>query len=206
MTFKVYFLKQFEMATPNTRSHTELYLLHQPVVELSSIRLASNGEVLGLFCHLHLSAGHSKREAATSVVEQAIQIWDRARIPTCRKDHAVTKLEQLYKVWTNLKKHKDRRSSLHSAQEEEFCDKMYDLFDIAHANAMKTMTIEEDREFLRAQRQPGRRGYLGPVDAVLAEKEAKKARRIEAENKRREKAQGEASATICCIISVVSYL
>jgi len=48
-----------------TRSQCELYLLSEPVTELSSIRLASNGEALGLFCHLHLSNELQKREASS---------------------------------------------------------------------------------------------------------------------------------------------
>ena len=31
------------------------------------------------------------------------------------------------------------------------------LFDIAHANALEMISIEEDKQFLMAQREPGRR-------------------------------------------------
>jgi len=105
------------------------------------------------------------------VVEKLTDVWNRARIPTCRKDHAINKLELLYNQWTTLKKHKDRESNLHVAQENDFCSKMKNLFDIAHADALTIIRIQEDCDFLLAQREPGRRGYMGPVDTELAEKE-----------------------------------
>ena len=41
---------------------------------------------------------------------------------------------------------------------------MQNLFDIAHADALTIIRIQEDRDFLLAQREPGRRGYMGSVD------------------------------------------
>ena len=37
------------------------------------------------------------------------------------------------------------------------------LFDIAHANALEMISIEEDKQFLMAQHEPGCRGVMGPV-------------------------------------------
>lgn len=187
-------------ASVNTRSQSQLYLLKQPVSELSDIRLASNGEVLGVFCNLHLTLGEPKRQAASSVVEQAMTIWNRARVPTCRKDHAIVNLEKLYEEWTALKRHKSRQTALQATREGEFCTKMNNLFDIAHADALNMIKIEEDRNFLLAQREPGRRGYMGSVDKALAAKEERKARRIESEKKRRERTQNEASASAISVV------
>lgn len=84
-----------------TRSKTLLYLLDHPVTELSTVRLASNGEALGLFFHLHLTLKQPIRKASTSVVEQIIEVWNKARIPTKKKDRAITQLEKLHDEWTN---------------------------------------------------------------------------------------------------------
>ena len=113
-------------------------------------------------------------------------MWNLARIPTCRKDHAIVKLEQLHKEWSTLKKHKSRTSELHKSNEMAFCCKMNDLFDIAHANVATMVTIAEDLEFLAAQREPGRRGYMGAVDTVLAAKEERKAKRMQLEKARKQ--------------------
>lgn len=40
--------------------------------------------------------------------------------------------------------------------EKDFVDTLDNLFDIAHMDAMKLMTIEEDKQFLTAQREKGR--------------------------------------------------
>ena len=53
------------------------------------------------------------------------------------------------------------------------------LFDIAHANALETISIEEDKQFLMSQREPGRRGVMGPVAISFKKKENRKRKRKE---------------------------
>lgn len=185
-----------------TRSQSKLYLFSSSVTELSSTRLASNGEAFGLFCHLHLTEQKTIREASSFVVEKVTAIWDKARVPTCRKDHAITKLENIHKVWMTLKKHKARTSKLHCAKEEEFRSKMKNLFDIGHAQALTLMKIQEDRDFLLAQREPGRRGYLGSEDKVLAEMDARKVHRVITERKRKEREDHDQGSTSARVVSV----
>ena len=103
-----------------TRSKSALYLLGEPTTAVSSIRLASNGEALGLFCHHHLNLGLTTRQASSYVIEEVTKVWNIARIPTCRKDHAIAKLELLYKEWSTLKKHKTRQSEWHTSNETQF--------------------------------------------------------------------------------------
>ncbi|KAG7155345.1 hypothetical protein Hamer_G029880, partial [Homarus americanus] len=43
-----------------------------------------------------------------------------------------------------------------------------DLFDVAHPKAMQLLTIKEDRAFLAAQREKGRRGVMAGVDKKIA--------------------------------------
>ncbi|GBM91363.1 hypothetical protein AVEN_201338-1 [Araneus ventricosus] len=58
------------------------------------------------------------------------------------------------------------------------------LFDIAHANALEIIKIEEDRKFLLSQREPGQRGCLMGIDMKLANrKERVLLRVIEQENR-----------------------
>jgi len=59
-------------------------------------------------------------------------------------------------------------TSLHRQQEAEFVENLENLFDIAHADALSMIKIPEDRAFLLAQREKGRRDVMGPVDQVLA--------------------------------------
>ena len=60
-------------------------------------------------------------------------------------------------------------------KEHVFEKSLNGLFDIAHQNALELIKIPEDREFLLAQREEGRRGKMGSVDLNLARKEQRKA-------------------------------
>ena len=84
------------MTAITTRIKSTLYLLGVPTNVISRIRRASNGEALCLFCHDHLNLGLPTRQSSAHVQEEVIAVWNTARIPTCRKDHAIVKLEPLY--------------------------------------------------------------------------------------------------------------
>ena len=58
--------------------------------------------------------------------------------------------------------------------EEAFTAEFPNLFDISHGNAFHMITIQEDRDFLLAQRQPGRRGCMARLDRKLKKKEDEK--------------------------------
>src|SRR6218665_2372402 len=51
--------------------------------------------------------------------------------------------------------------------ETAFVDNLDDLFDVAHAEAITLMNIE-DNKFLEAHREKGRRGCMGAVGTKLA--------------------------------------
>ena len=64
---------------------------------------------------------------------------------------------------------------------------MNDLFDIAHQNALSMIKIAEDREFLAAQREKGRRGSMIGIDKKLKDKEGRTLRRLQTHQKRVER-------------------
>lgn len=106
-------------------------------------------------------------------------VWNKARILTTRKDNAVDKFKKLHNQWLNLFKRKDRKTELHRQQECGFRLKMANLFDIGDADALKKITIDEDRQFLMAPREPGRRGCMSTVDVFTTQKENRKMEREE---------------------------
>ncbi|CAH0552487.1 unnamed protein product [Brassicogethes aeneus] len=72
-------------------------------------------------------------------------------------------------------------------REEDFQNNLDNLFDIAHANALECIKIEEDKIFLQKQREPGHPGCLAGVDKKLAEKEERtRQRKLKEEKKRHE--------------------
>lgn len=87
----------------------------------------------------------------------------------------------------NLQKTCKRRSPLQEKRERDFMEKFDDLFDIAAANAIDVINIEEDKLFLINQRKKGRPGSMIGCDSILAEKEKRKRLRQEQEDSRRKK-------------------
>ncbi len=51
-------------------------------------------------------------------------------------------------------------------KDDEFVERLDELFDITHCDELKMITNAEDRAFLLAQRQKGRPGLIGVVDKV----------------------------------------
>ena len=82
-------------------------------------------------------------------------------------------LKILFEKWKKLKKNASRQSKTHRTNEAAFVDQLGDLFDIIHQDALTLIKNPEDIEFLLAQREIGRRDCMGPVDNVLATKEAR---------------------------------
>jgi len=154
-----------------TRSLTQIYLLGTTITELTGTKLPSIVMALRLFFHHHLVMKQTVRVSSTVVVTEVSKFWHKARIPIQDSQHCQVKLERLFEEWRLLKKGKGRRSDVQKERENAFKSKFNDLFDIAHANALGNKTIDEDRDFLLAQRERGRRGSMAGIDSKVKKKE-----------------------------------
>ena len=177
-----------------TRSHTADYLC-SPNDEIRGTKLPSKGQVLSFFLHLHLNNKKTVRDSATIVVNCVTNFWDQAKIPIIRKDTVVSKVEKLYKHYQSIKKGKSRRSALQKQKESEFVAELPNLFDIASINALAVMENQEDREFLLAQCEPGRRGTMGAADHKLAAMQKCSQKRQLLQEERKSRWEQEAIAT-----------
>lgn len=81
-----------------------------------------------------------------------------------------------------------KSTEIHKRREHDFQMNLDNLFDIAHADALQMIKIEEDKVFLQQQREPGRQGCLAGVDQKLSGKEDRARQRKIDEEKRRLKA------------------
>ena len=88
------------------------------------------------------------------------------------EQHVLTKIEKCVDKYQKLKKNKYRKSKTQKQKECDFLKELDSFFDIANQNAMQMMTIEEDKQFLLAQRA-GRQGCMLSVDQKLPRKEKK---------------------------------
>jgi len=137
---------------------------------------------MALLLHRKQVAKENNREALNHTALAVLMIWEKARIPTRLKHHVVAKLEGLFKEWEKLKKNKENKSKRSEGlrlKEGKWKESLDELFDIAHSNALDMIKIPEDRAFLLAQREPGRRGIMGNVDTTTARFEKKTGKKKE---------------------------
>ncbi|QQP58281.1 Uncharacterized protein FKW44_003545, partial [Caligus rogercresseyi] len=87
------------------------------------------------------------------------------------------------------------------AREDAFRKKIKNLFDVATSNALDALDNEEDKAFLLAQRERGRRGKMGSVDILLARKEKRAAKRCEKRKRQRQKAEDDANLSMVELVS-----
>lgn len=192
------------MATTSTRAQTNIYLLGSTITELTGTKLPSIGMALGLFLHHHVELNKTIRESSTTTIEEITKFWQRARIPVQELRNCQPKLEKLFEQWRLLKKNKNRSTVTQKRKESEFVSELDNLFDIAHANALNMIKISQDKEFLLAQREKGRRGSMLGVDKHLEQIEKRANLKKQASLKRFEhmkKKSEEVKATVQLVSS-----
>lgn len=121
-------------------------------------KLPSKKQVLQRFFHHH---GNNKKTIHYSAKETAREIllfWEKAKIPTRQECHIINKIKQLHVTWQGIKKSASCRTEVQQRKEDAFAQTLDDLFDVAHADALTLMKIEEDRQFLLAQWEKGLSG------------------------------------------------
>lgn len=108
-----------------------------------------------------------------STVTDVLKVWEKAWIPTRKKSHVVEKLNKLNDEWVKLKKNKENKKKTKSQnlldKQDKWNSNLDDLFNVAHANAFNLMDIEEDKdkEFLKLQRERGRKDKMTGVDKAI---------------------------------------
>ena len=83
----------------------------------------------------------------TNVIDLILPFWEKARIPTKLRKHAIVYLETFFQQWKNIQRNRSRRSPTQIAKEEEFQKTLEQLFDIAHQNVMEPLTINAEKTF-----------------------------------------------------------
>lgn len=141
------------MASSCLRSDPKYWLIGKPCSQLSTARLPRMLDVLQLVQFHDLTEGRTLRESYRMSCDAVICIWMRARIPTQRVDSCVRKLSKLHQNYLALKVHRKRQRESDRKREDTFKIDLQQMFDIATKNVMTEVQIEEDREFLRMQRE-----------------------------------------------------
>lgn len=192
----------------------KIFLVGKCESEILGAKLPSMKQVLQLFFHKTRMENISAKDSMKYTIGAALQFWEKAKIPTLAEKNCIKKLEKLYEEWKSLQKNKNSPYGKHRRNEKEFSEKIENyIFDIAAPDALETMKIQEDRDFLLLQRQPGRPESMSGIDITLARKEERKAIRLEGEKKRKEKYQERMAASgiaqissMFCVVFSYKYL
>lgn len=166
----------------------QIFLIGNVSHQIVGAKLPSNREVLQVFFYNMRFVNLTIKESAKLTIDAVMIFWRQARIPT-RDDHkCADKIAKMYEEWREFTKSPvDRFVGTKKQKYDVFMDTLDDLFDIARANAIALMTIEEDKQFLMKQREKGRPGSMVGIDKKLADKEARSAARKKKEEERNER-------------------
>ena len=172
--------------------------------QIIGAKLPSNRQVLSVLFFNIRTVKLSIKESATLVVKEVLIFWEKGRIPTKRIDHCVEKVISLHKEWQDLQKRLNRESDVEARKRKEFLDKLDDLFDIAHENALNIIKIEEDKQFLLMQRKKGRPGSMAGTDRKFKVSAERKQERIDRETERRKRTYEEIEQNVTTQFSSLS--
>lgn len=166
-----------------------IYLIGDVDTQIIGNKLPSKLQVLKVFFY-HIRILKLKlRDSAEICIDEVKVFWQKAQIPTKRKDHCIDQLLKLYEQYQLLQKSINRDSN--KIKEDEFKSSLLNLFDIAHANATQ-MVNENIMHFLTQQRQDGRVGYIANIesdDYEQVQKMKDELLQLRREKSEREKAQ-----------------
>ena len=90
-----------------------------------------------------------------------------------------------------MQKLSKRKTEAQNKKVGDFVNQLDDLFDIAHANALYMIRIQEDKMFLLSQRQKGRPGCMLGVDYKLSLQEKKKEEKLQKFEERKKRTYAE---------------
>lgn len=170
--------------------------------QISGAKLPSNRQTLQVFFYnmRFMCVKPNAKESAKLAVDAVMIFWQQARIPTSRAFYCIDKLLQLYETWKTIQKHiPEKRSDAQKEIANKFVERLDDLFDIAAANALQEIRIEEDKQFLIMQRQKGRPGCMAGVDMNLFLREKRSSERKEKEQARKRKHEEMTERGTCII-------
>lgn len=179
---------------PSLRSNSEIYLIGFERFQILGSKLPTNRDVLQVYFHNRRTLKLNERESFKLAVKEASIFWEKARVPICKEQRQIEKLEKIHQRWLSLSKTKKRDNKKHQANEESFKKELNQLFDIAHGDAMNMMD-DEGKKFLQKQRDEKREGCILGVDQKAMRKEKRRQDRLDAETERKRRYETSKSST-----------
>ncbi|CAH0561738.1 unnamed protein product [Brassicogethes aeneus] len=144
-----------------------IWLLEKlPSDEFLGARLPSKEPVLLVFIYHHKEMKETLSGAAKSTSTKLQEVWRKANIPVKTEENIRAGIQKLYKEYRNMGKEKSRNTDKANVRRQIWKG---DLVDVS----------QEDKEFLRSQREDHMSSSMGGVDKVFASKLSTKCRKEE---------------------------
>jgi len=159
-----------------TRSKNIIWLIGHPSETITDARLPSGRDIMRNFVFYHRLKKQTDVDSAYQVHDQLILFWSKSRLPVRHKQHIIQKIKDLYGEHVRLMSSRARSNQKDQENQKQYTEKLDKLFDISNAKADQLITNEEDRQFLKLQRE-SRAGCLGPIDRQLCGVETRSAQR-----------------------------
>src|SRR6218665_1015157 len=118
------------MTTIKTRSKSAIWLIGFEEDKLNGSKLPSNRQVLRVFFYRYNSLKETIHDSSRDLIREAVQFWDKARIPIQPEHRAILKLQKLHEKWVKFKKNAKRRAE--TQKEKGFVEDLDNLFDMEH--------------------------------------------------------------------------
>lgn len=128
------------------RNRDHLFLIGDTTSQFMENKLPTNKQVLQvLFYNIH-HLKKSKKESLALVVKQIKDSWNKASIPMQIDARVQKKLISLYEEYFLVKKNKNLPKN--ATREKSFCDKLSQLFNVAHGNVMNMIQLDQKNYLL----------------------------------------------------------
>lgn len=173
---------------------SDTYLIGKVVHQIVGTKLPSNREVLSVFLYHRSCKQQNFNKSLKLVADEVFHFWKKSHVPTTAAKYIMDRLKKLHDEWRKLQKNCKRENDVQKQKEKEFCEKLDNLFDVAHSQALETINNPQVRDFLVQQREKGRPGHMvvileqtPAVPEKIVQKEERKLKRAEVEQKKKDK-------------------
>lgn len=170
--------------TSSDLNHPDTFPVNFESHQIVSSKLPSKKDALSVLFYNIRVVKLTVRESANLVYDEVVLFWQKAKIPTQKKQRCVDKVENIYQQWRSMQKSGRKKNG--SAYENWFLENLDDLFDIGHQNALESMSDQQDRDFLLSQRLKGRPGYMNSSRTCVIQTEKKSHKRSRNESSEHE--------------------
>lgn len=149
-------------------------------------RLPSRKELLSVFLFHHVDKKEFVSAAAGFTTIKILDVWKKANIPTSNPSYIKNKVMKFFSDLKTFKKLKNRTTETEVAKRGIFKDSL-DVFNVAHTDALASGIPEEDKDFLRSQRDDRTTSSMGGTEQTSMKKQERGRLKREREDERRER-------------------